>query len=96
MGDELDPCACIWTPDFSMLRLLSIVSTKYLLGEKSPQFTNYNYLKLQLRQSQAYCTDTECLTDGCKYLRGHFIQKSHANKILQHMTFENIWLKLQF
>ncbi|KAJ8674884.1 hypothetical protein QAD02_010670 [Eretmocerus hayati] len=38
-GEGLDPCACLWSHEMAMQRLLSI-----------------------LRQTQAYCTDTECLS----------------------------------
>ncbi|KAK7066783.1 Small integral membrane protein 14 [Halocaridina rubra] len=42
MGDEgFDPCECIYTHEFAVRRLLSL-----------------------LRQSQSYCTDTECFTEA--------------------------------
>lgn len=41
MADEgFDPCECIYTHEFAMRRLLSL-----------------------LRQSQSYCTDTECFNE---------------------------------
>lgn len=59
--DGMDPCECIWSHELSMRRLLSLVII--LLSFVDVVLFLFCFISFQLRQSQAYCTDTECI-DG--------------------------------
>ncbi len=60
-----DPCECVFNHESAMRRLLSLVRPAFSLSSPPCQSSLDIplVLLLQLRNSQGYCTDSECVQD---------------------------------
>lgn len=79
MGDEMDECACIWSHEFAMRRLLALVNKRFYINFVVIPLKCYFY-SFQLRQGQAYCTDTECIDRECYWQ--HLCNETNIKSIL--------------
>lgn len=74
MSDEMDECACFWSHEFAMRRLLALVSICFHFNwivyslESKILFLSIVLHCSQLRQGQAYCTDSECIDRTYNFL----------------------------